>query len=123
MSMNFDLNKMIFSLVILRPKEAFFRWLESVITKDGLSLNEVYFPEECGVWLVPAIGTFDDESSFKRYLDLLKPLIAREELGKFGPDVNDVPSPLTLDCCNDFFEFEIRDRAQSARPYGGLNPP
>jgi hypothetical protein len=112
MGINFDLNAMIFSLVVVRPKEEFFRWLEPILLRNELSINHVYFPEECGVWLVPAIGTFDDESAFKLYLDSLKPKLVREELGRFGPEITDVPVPITLAFCNELFEFEIRDRAQ-----------
>lgn len=114
MSINFDLNAMIFSLVVVRPKEEFFRWLEPILLRSELDINQVYFPEECGVWLVPAIGTFDDETAFKLYLDSLKPKFVREELGKFGPEMTDIPAPITLAFCNELFEFEIRDRAQLA---------
>jgi hypothetical protein len=112
MNMKFDLNAMIFSLIILRPKEAFFRWLDPILLRNDLSIDQVYFPEECGVWLVPAIGTFDDEPAFRSYLDSIKPVIVREELGKFGPEMADVPAQITLAVCNDLFDFEIRDHAK-----------
>lgn len=115
MSGVFDLTGMTFSLIVLRPKKAFFEWLEPVVLKRGLSLDDVFFPEESGVWLIPSIGSFDDTPSFEGYLQRLKPVIVLDELGKFGPDTSEMPSRIDVSICDALFEFEVRDRAQIAR--------
>lgn len=114
MAKQFDAGNLIFSLVIVRPREAFFEWLKPVLRKKDFILDQVYFPEENGVWIIPAIGTFNDTAEFEKYLEDLKPLIVKQEMGKFGPDVEDMPQEITSNLCNTYFDFEVRDRAQKA---------
>lgn len=114
MGMQLDLKKMTFSLVLLRPRDPFFEWLGRILSRRGLVIEQVYFPEENGVWIIPAIGTFDDGDAFCLYLDELKILMVREEMGKFGPEEVDFPSDITVLFCNEMFDFEIRDRAHLA---------
>lgn len=107
-----DLKKLQFSLVIIRPRAAFFEWLKPVVSKQGFTIDKVYFPQEDAVWIIPAIGTFNDTGSFNSYLNDLKAVITREEMGKFGPALEDLPNRFTTEFCDTLFEFEVRNGAQ-----------
>ncbi len=112
MAKQIDTGNLMFSLVILRPRAAFFDWLKPVLRKKQFSLDQVYFAEENGVWVIPAIGTFNDTPELEKYLEDLKPMMVKEELGKFGPDAEDMPQEITPVLCNSLFDFEVRDRVQ-----------
>jgi hypothetical protein len=114
MTYTFDLEQLVFSLVFVRPKTRFLEWLQTTAAGRGMSLDDVYFKEENGVWLIPAIGTFDDQQSFDAYLLKIKSSIAADEFGKYGPDAGDVPDFRDIGAIDLYFDFEVRDRAMIA---------
>lgn len=114
MAATLDIKNLQFSLVIVHPREAFFEWLKPIVARQGFTLEMVYFPQEDAVWIIPAIGTFNDSESFDRYLNRLKSVITRTEMGKFGPNLEDLPSNFTTEFCDSLFDFEVRNGAQIA---------
>ena len=111
MGKEFNLEKMIFSVLVVRPREAFFDWLKPVIQRQNWKLDEIYHPEEDSIWLIPAAGTFSSSDEIDKYITNLKPAILKHELGRFGPLPEEFPAPLSADVCDKFFVVELRDRA------------
>lgn len=98
------------SVLILSPKPSFLKLVSSAAQKQAATLNDIYFPEEDGVLLVPPIGTFGDYSKFEAFVSRLKPDLMVREFGKFG-----IPQPAsgwTEAAFDEFFTITIRDRTE-----------
>lgn len=99
-----------FSLLVIRPKLAFFTWLEALAAKRGLRPDRIYFPEENGVWLIPSSWEQAGALRLHDAISKLKPIIAARELGQFGPGHDMIPDCWTAAVCDEHFELEYRRR-------------
>lgn len=102
------------SVLILSPKSSFMELVSAAAQRQAATLNDIYFPEEDGVLLVPPIGTFGDYSKFEAFVMRLKPDLMMREFGKFG-----VPQPSgdwTAAAFDEFFTITIRDRTEIVAP-------
>lgn len=100
------------SVLVVTPKPAFLQCIRATAAHQGVAFNDVYFPEEDGVYLVPAIGTFADAAHFTGFVDELKPRLAQREFGKFGIPLELVPEVWTKEVFDNFFDLAMRDRAE-----------
>jgi len=105
-----ELSRLKFSLLFLKPKPQFFLWLQSVLDdkRHKIQIEDIYFSEEDGVWLIP--DTFHSHSHFKAFIQCLKPIMLKRELGQFGPSEL-MPTNLSPETFDEFFEIHIRDKA------------
>lgn len=108
--LSLDLARLDFSLFILYPKPHFLLWLQSVLDAQGKGthIKNIYFPEEDGVWLIPA--RFHWHQHFQAFIACLKPIILKRELGKWGPGEL-MPPIISAETFDEFFDFHIRDQA------------
>lgn len=98
------------SVLILTPKAKFMGLLSELAAQKSISVDDIYFPEEDTVLLVPFIGSFPDGSKFDAFVNELKPTLIKREFGKFGLPVPDPSwSAEMFDC---FFSIAVRDRAE-----------
>ncbi|MFN5962022.1 MAG: hypothetical protein ACK5CW_11120 [Verrucomicrobiota bacterium] len=98
------------SVLILSPKPSFLELVSTAAQLQAATLNEIYFPEEDSVLLVPPIGTIGDYSKFEAFVSRLKPDLMMREFGKFG-----IPQPAgdgTAAAFDEHFTIAIRDRTE-----------
>lgn len=109
----FSPGKLNFSLLILKPRAAFFERVKASLAAKGPgpAFEQVYFPEEDSVWLVPMTGQYGGEGRFEAFLEHLKPRMLRAEFGKFGVGLVE---PATVGLFDQCFELLVRDEAKSA---------
>lgn len=72
-----------------------------------MALEEIYFPEEDSVILVPHVSKFPDYSAFLDFIERIKPKLLARELGRFG-----IPYPAEKITAREFeslFSLGIRD--------------
>jgi hypothetical protein len=108
------------SVLILSPKPSFLELVSSVARRQSANLDDIYFPEEDGVLLIPPIGTFEDYSKFEAFVTRLKPDLMMREFGKFS-----IPQPAmdwTADAFDEFFSITIRDRVEIVEMNPSANP-
>lgn len=106
-----QLKKLNFSLLFLKPKRHFFVWLQNVLELKKLKINQIYFPEEDGVWLIPS--SFHSDEHFEAFIQCLKPIMLKRELGQFGPGKL-MPSNISPETFDEFFEIHIRDKVTNS---------
>ena len=118
--LSLELTRLDFSLLVLYPKPFFFVWLQNVLNSQGkgIQVKEVYFPEEDGVWLIPA--RFHWYQHFQAFIIYLKPIMLKHELGKWGPGKL-MPSIISEETFDEFFDFQIRDRATNSLEFMKLS--
>lgn len=109
--MKLELATLTFSLLVVRPRKPFFEWLDNLARRRGCKIESIYFAEEDGVWIIPALGTFDCSVAADEYIASLKPVIIKRELGRFGLTAEEIPGPWTVELCDKLFDLEIRDTA------------
>lgn len=110
---SFNPGKLSFSLLVLTPREGFFDRLKTLLAAKGPgpSFEQVYFPEEDAVWLVPMTDQYGGGGRFEAFLEHLKPRMLRAEFGKFGVALQELATPALFDQC---FDLKIRDEAKNA---------
>lgn len=111
--LNLDLKTLRFSLLFLKPKPHFISWLQSVLDSKErkVQIKDIYFPEEDGVWLIP--DDFRLHQHFEAFIQCLKPIMLKRELGQFGPGEL-MPSNLSPETFDEFFEIHIRYKATNS---------
>lgn len=108
------------SVLILSPKPSFLVLISSAARRQSANLDDIYFPEEDGVLLIPPIGTFEDYQKFEAFVTRLKPVLMMREFGKFS-----IPQPgsdWTAEAFDEFFSITIRDRVEIVKMNPRANP-
>ncbi len=103
-----DIPSLRFTVVILTAQPAFQQWLHA----SGLPSDEVYFPEEDPVWLIPPLGQFDSQAHADGYIEALKPHWLAHACGAFGVVP---PAPCNSAAFDSFFHVSLRDQAFDAQ--------
>jgi len=93
------------SALILKPKEMFFIWLDSVCKANGVDRSEVFFQEEVSIFLIKNHSSFDSQRLFEKYIKYLKPGILKKQLSQYGR----VDVELSERVFDQFFDIELRD--------------
>lgn len=95
------------SALLITPREQFLEIVRSHAKTQDMDLEEIYFPEEDSVILVPHISKFPDYDAFIDFIESIKPKLLARELGRFG-----IPYPAEKITAHEFeslFSLGIRD--------------
>jgi hypothetical protein len=112
-----DLESLTCSALLVEPKPPFFEWLSEVLPTRA---EEVYFPEEDPVWLIPPVPRFGSGEDLNLYLESLKPKLLEFTLGAFVTDIALLPQTIDAATFDRFFELKFRD---SVKDIGILESP
>ena len=113
-----DLQQLRFSVLFVRPKTPFFDWLKATLAPSRQRIEDVFFPEELPVWLIPRVSSFGGDEQWGTFLRELKPRLLKAHLDCWNPGAA-VNVPMTADQFDVFFEAEIRDEPRLAPDVGG----
>ena len=111
-----------FSLLLVNPKPNLFDWLNMFIKRKGLERYRLYSEEENTVLIIPKVDYFSEPSSFKKFVDKMKPKLLHAELSRFHAKPEDFGHPITKESFDMFFEISVRDCAylMSDLKYGDI---
>lgn len=99
------------SIVLIEPKKYFLDKVLNYRKITGLdeNLEEIYFTEENGVWIIPSIGSFKSNEAFEDFLESRKFQFLEEELHRFGITDNKIEAGFCETDFYQYFELQIRD--------------
>lgn len=105
------------SILLVEPKESFLNWARTYLaSQDPIQdLDDVFFPEENGVWKVPPIGSFPNEADFFSFIEDMKPKLLEMELQRISLDSSAFPEPVDSTSFDKYFEIRIRDTLSDIR--------
>lgn len=102
------------SAVLVQPKPPFFEWLNK-IHEGKIRLEDIYFPEEDPVWLIPPTSHFSSHELFDEYVKYLKPKLLENYLGGFAR-VEQMPS-LDGETFDGFLDLVFRDSVRNTEDF------
>ena len=96
--------------MIVRPKAAFWEWIEEMSKSDILKRapKNMYFPEESPAWLIRSMGSFNTQEDLDNYIESLKPSLLRSEVRTISKDFSKF-EPGGADIFDIYFDLDIRD--------------
>ena len=110
------------SVLLIEPKDEFLSWAQSYLSSQepAQELDDVFFPEENGVWKVPPIGSFTSESEFYQFIDEMKPKLLEMELQRITLETVAFSEPIDSATFDKYFDIRVRDTLNDIR---SLCPP
>jgi hypothetical protein len=90
------------SLIVVRAKQPFVQWINSLPDPGDLTLDEVN--EESTAYLLPE---YEDDSEMEKFLKKYYPIIFEEQLNGWWVDPEDWPANRNLKTFKDWFDFEF----------------
>lgn len=105
------------SALFVEPKPPFFEWLAQVLTVKRVptTVNDVYFPQEDPVWLIPYVPRFSSQAQLASYLEGLKSKLLEFHLSAFVTDTALLPRPLDAATFDRFFAMKLHDSVKDIR--------
>ena len=107
-----DLAKRDFSLILVKPREAFLEWVNAFVKLKGLEVYRMCIPEENTVLVIPNRDRFSYQSCFEDFLNVMKPKLLHAELSRIHKaSPAEFGHPITKETFDKFFEIALRDSA------------
>lgn len=97
------------SLLLVDPKVSMLEWLSSFYKGKIHEKYRLYYAEGNLSVLIPKVDRFSKPGSLGDFINRVKPVLLRKELGRFHVTPEDFGHPITAETFDAFFTFSIRE--------------